>query len=170
MTAATPHRGQSSPNQIHATAEVALRPGYLRRPRLVERLQTSSLGPLTVLCAPAGAGKTSLLAAWAATEERRLVWIPSEPGTGPLVRRVLDAFAPARPRTAVEPSADALVDELAAFQDDVVIVLDDYDGAELWSLIPLLPEAGHVVVASRRDPPLRLALRRARGEVAELRL
>jgi LuxR family maltose regulon positive regulatory protein len=169
------------------------RPGLVARPRLLERLDRGMAQGLTLVCAPAGFGKTSLLADWARHTGRPVAWLSLDDGDNDPVRfwryvaAALDAAGvavagrvapllagqqPAPPGVVVT----ALVNELAVRDDEVALVLDDYhlvqaspvhDGLAL--LLERLPPGLRPVVASRADPPLALARLRARGQLAELR-
>ena len=168
------------------------RPGFLARPRLLDRLTEGMTHELTLIGAPAGFGKTSLVADWARGRPGPVAWLSlddadSDParfwgyvaaaldGTRPGVRRRVDALFQGAP-----PPLDAvvtvLVNELAEGPEEVVLVLDDYhlvdDPAVHGSLAVLLerlPPQLRLVLASRADPPLPLARLRAGGQLTELR-
>src|SRR6476646_4347772 len=99
--------------------------GLLRRDDLFAALDRFSLRKVTVISAPPGSGKTSLLRAWAdrASEDRRVAFVSVA------IRRT-DAFAdprrqPAAPDLDGEAIVDAVVSELATATGDVVLVIDD---------------------------------------------
>jgi LuxR family maltose regulon positive regulatory protein len=172
-----------------------LRHGTVARPRLTERLNRGTESALTLVSAPAGFGKTTLLAAWlaaAAVERRSTAWLSLDQrdnesatfwtylvaaletvaggvGTGAL--SLLQS-----PQVPIEGVLAALLNELSAISDDVVLVLDDYhviDARDVQEgmafLLEHLPPQIHLVIASRADPPLPLARLRARGELVEIR-
>jgi LuxR family maltose regulon positive regulatory protein len=171
-----------------------LQPAFVARPRLVGRLTEGLAQGLILLCAPAGSGKTALLADWA-KRGRPVAWLSLDPadndparfwrhaiaaldrirpGTG---ERVGPLLGPPAPRS-YEGLVTALINEFADLsgEDESVLVLDDYhliDSqpvlASLEFLIEHLPPGLRVVVASRADPPLPLARLRARRQLAELR-
>src|SRR5579884_1478708 len=165
----------------------------LVRQRLIARLQSGLPGRLTLLCAPAGFGKSTLLAHWAARCGRPVAWLALEPGDQDLavfVRLVLAAlrtcFPTACPATArllasqqgldIEPLAAALLADLAALPGEALLVLDDYqfmqrDGVQrlLAALLEHLPPRLHLALACRWDPPLPLVRWRARGWLQEVR-
>ena len=172
-----------------------LRPGFVPRPRLAERLDEGLEPGLVLVCAPAGYGKTVLLADWARCRERPVAWLSLDEGDNDPARfwrHTLGALDQARPGVAerlgpllgrsappsLEPLVTALLNELAVPSDDgeLLLVLDDY---QLISSEPVHSSLGfllehrtpglHVVLASRADPPLALARLRARGQLAELR-
>jgi LuxR family maltose regulon positive regulatory protein len=167
-----------------------LRPGFVARPRLVGALG----GGLILVCAPAGFGKTTLLADWLRSAGRPVAWLSLDAGDNDPVRfwrHVVAALDRARPGigervapllgpppSSFEGLVTALINELAAQpgENEVVLVLDDYHlvdarpvHASLAFLLEHLPPGLHLVLASRSDPPLPLARLRARGQLAELR-
>ena len=166
-------------------------PGFVPRPRLVEALGEGLARGRVLVCAPAGFGKTALLADWARGGGRPVAWLGLDAGDSDPVRfwrYAVAALDRARPGLAgrVGPppprSSDglvtALINELAADPgpDEVLLVLDDYhlvDSGPVHEsvafLLENLPPGLRVVVSSRADPPLPLARLRARGQLAELR-
>jgi LuxR family maltose regulon positive regulatory protein len=168
------------------------RGGLVERPRLVDRLTEGFHGELTVVCAPAGFGKTALLADWARRSGRAVAWLSLDEGDNDPVRfwcHVAAALEGARagtgrrlgmllrpPPRSFEAVVAALVNELAAAPEHVVLVLDDYHLIEslavhqsLRLLLEHLPPGLRLAVASRIDPPLPLARLRARRQLAEVR-
>ena len=171
------------------------RRGAVARPRLSERLGGASWPGLTLVSAPAGFGKTTLL-----TE-----WLAAAPVTGPAVAWLsLDAqdndptlfwtYVVAALQTAADgvgagalslltsspPSIDValatLLNDLRAVPHDIVLVLDDYHVIEAGDvhdgmafLLEHLPPHLHLVIATRTDPALALARMRGRGELLEVR-
>ena len=166
-------------------------PGFVPRPRLVEALGEGLARGRVLVCAPAGFGKTALLADWARGDGRPVAWLGLDAGDSDPARfwrYAVAALDQARPGLAgrVGPppprSSDglvtALINELAADPgpDEVLLVLDDYHLVDsgpvhesLAFLLENLPPGLRVVVSSRADPPLPLARLRARGQLAELR-
>jgi LuxR family transcriptional regulator, maltose regulon positive regulatory protein len=169
------------------------RPGFLPRPRLLERLAKTTTAELVLVCTPAGFGKTSLLADWARRSQEPVAWLSldeadNDPtrfwryvaaaldgaGTG-LGERLAPLLGGPQP-VAPEVVVTALVNTLAAHPDQVALVLDDYhliDAPPVHQSLALLlerpPPQLRLVVASRADPPLPLARLRARGQLVELR-
>jgi LuxR family transcriptional regulator, maltose regulon positive regulatory protein len=163
------------------------------RPRLVGALAASKQR-LKLIRAPAGWGKTTLVAAWAESgqESRRIAWVSldgtdDEPSRFWLyvieaLRRVDPAVGSASlallaaPGTGVEEDVLAsLLNELAALREPVVLVLDDYHAIrrpaiheQLEFLLERLPPTLQVVLTTRLEPPLPLARMRARGELLEI--
>ncbi|GAA3384694.1 LuxR C-terminal-related transcriptional regulator [Cryptosporangium minutisporangium] len=165
----------------------------VRRARLAERLDPGAGRRLTVVAAPAGYGKTTLLGTWAGTRER-VGWLTlderdNDPtrflssligalrqgsGEGELGQGVLAAL---RSPDVRHPDAliGALVNELARRPSTVDVVLDDYHvitGDAVHRVCAFLveraPEQLHVVLSGRVDPPLPLARWRVRNELVRL--
>jgi LuxR family transcriptional regulator, maltose regulon positive regulatory protein len=171
------------------------RPGFVPRPRLVQALGEGLARGRVLICAPAGFGKTSLLADWARGGGRPVAWLGLDAGDNDPARfwryvvaaldqaqpgiagRLGPLLGPPAPRS-FEGLVTALINELAADPgpDEVLLVLDDYhlvDSGPVHEsvafLLENLPPGLRVVVAGRADPPLPLARLRARGQLAELR-
>jgi LuxR family maltose regulon positive regulatory protein len=168
-------------------------PGVVRRPRLLRRVHEGAQGRLTLLSASAGFGKTTLVAAWAAESELPVAWLSLDEADADAagflryliaaLREVADdvgsealtALASPQPP---EPATllPGLVNELAALDHDVAVVLDDYhavDAREVDDAVAFLldraPPRLHLVLTTREDPDLPLARLRARGQMTELR-
>ena len=169
--------------------------GLVPRPRLAEQLDDGLERGLILACAPAGYGKTALLADWARRGRRPVAWLSLEvadndparfwryviaaldracPGVGERVGPLLSA--PALP--SFERVLEALINDVAARLGDgeVVLVLDDYHAissesvhASLRFLLEHRPAGLRLMLASRSDPPLELARLRGRGQLTELR-
>jgi LuxR family transcriptional regulator, maltose regulon positive regulatory protein len=163
------------------------------RSRLLEQLDQGIAHELTLVSAPAGFGKTTLLADWATTAKCLVAWLSLDPQDNDPVRfwrYVIAAFDhtcqgladPLLPLFAAPnvPSgqglATALINQLEAANDEIALVLDDYHAIEsaqvhesLTFLLAGLPPRLRVVIATRSDPPLPLARLRATGELLELR-
>ena len=171
----------------------AIRDQVVPRERLLEQLRAGSDPALTLVICPAGFGKTTLLAAWyqAETARRPVAWLTlDEADNDPVVlwsyviealRRVCPAVSlPAIPQLAeaacvTDVVLPHLVNELNG-QGEVVLILDDFhrlSGAALDSVawfIEQAPSGLRLVLSTRVEPILPLALLRARGELIELRL
>jgi len=171
-------------------------PGLVPRPRLTDRLEREPGRRLTLLSAPAGFGKTTLLNEWfgrSANGGRSVAWVSLDEGDNDPVRfltyliaalrgtgeegfgeGVLAALrSPEPPR--MEAVLGALINELAALPGEVAVVLDDYHTIDSESvhrivsfLLERLPEDARLVISGRVDPPLPLARLRARGQMTEL--
>ncbi|HEV2451584.1 MAG TPA: LuxR C-terminal-related transcriptional regulator [Streptosporangiaceae bacterium] len=166
-------------------------PGFVPRGRLAEALGEGLARGRVLVCAPAGFGKTVLLAGWVRDGGRPVAWLSLDAGDSDPVRfwrYVVAALERARPGLAgrvgppppgsVEGLVTALINELAAQPDDGegLLVLDDYhlvDSGPVHEsvafLLENLPPGLRVVISSRADPPLPLARWRARGQLVELR-
>src|SRR4051794_11488902 len=167
-------------------------PGLLSRDDLLATLDRASRRKVTVISAPPGSGKTSLLRAWSerASKDRRpaFVTVPRDQQDAQQfwlivvdAIRQTDATAGAQ-QHAVAPGldgevmVDTVVAELAEAAGDIVLVIDDLHElsstdalTQLERLLSVLPPSAHVVLSSRRDPPIRLHKLRLDDEVAELR-
>jgi LuxR family maltose regulon positive regulatory protein len=166
-------------------------PGFVPRRRLVEALGEGLASGRVLVCAPAGFGKTALLAGWARGGGRPVAWLSLDDGDSDPARfwryavAALDRARPGLagrvglpPPPSPERLVTALINELAADPgpDEVLLVLDDYhlvDSGPVHEsvafLLENLPPGLRVVVSGRADPPLPLARLRARGQLAELR-
>src|SRR5215831_7391749 len=169
-------------------------PGFVARPRLAGRLDEGLSQRLILVCAPAGSGKTALLAAWASGGRWPVAWLSLDEGDNDPARfwrHVAAALERARPGISgrigpllrpaprsFEGVVTALVNELAdrPAAGQALLVLDDYHligarqvHASVQFLLGYLPPGLHLVLATRADPPLRLGRLRARGEFTELR-
>ncbi len=169
--------------------------GLVARPRLSERLSRGAESALTLVSAPAGFGKTTLLTQWLAAAPahgRSVAWLSldqrdNDPAlfwayfAGALNTAVQEVGASALPLLQPpQPPAEAglatLLNDLDAIPGDVVLVLDDYHIIEargvqdgMAFLLEHLPPQIHLVIASRADPALPLARLRGRGELVEIR-
>ena len=165
----------------------------IARDHLVDRLDRAAAGKVTVIAAPAGSGKTSLLRAWADRpgQPRRLAVLQVQRGQDDaqlfwlaLLGAVRDAVGTAddseRPAAAPGFDAAAMADrvlaELAAAAGDITLVIDDLHElgspeavAQLSRLLANLPPRAHLVLAMRHDLRLRLHQLRLAGELAEIR-
>jgi LuxR family maltose regulon positive regulatory protein len=170
-------------------------PGFVARSRLGRALGDALARPLVLVCAPAGFGKTVLLADWARSGNLPVGWLSLDPGDNDPARfwrHALAALDRAHPGIAeraapllgppasssFEGLVTALINDLAARrgEDELLLVLDDYhliDSPQVHTpltfLLKHLPPGLRVVLASRSDPPLPLARLRAAGQLAELR-
>jgi LuxR family transcriptional regulator, maltose regulon positive regulatory protein len=163
------------------------------RPRLVDRLNSGLDRKLTLIAAPAGFGKTTLLSEWIPQSPRCVTWFSLDEGDddpvkfwayfiaslqglqpeiGASVLSLLQSSQPP-PMTSI---LTALINEITAFKDVFAIVLDDYHIIDsqpiheaLTFLIDHLPKNMHLVITTRIDPPLPLARLRVHDDLTELR-
>ncbi len=171
------------------------RRGMVPRPLLTERLRRGTQSALTLISAPVGFGKSSLLSEWLATAPAEgwvTAWLSLEPSDNdPVVfwAHVIAALQTAAPGVggsassrleSNEPSIEAvlapLLNELNAVPQDIVLVLDDYHAIDapqiqvgMAFMLEHLPGNVHLVMTTRADPALPLARLRARGELTEIR-
>jgi LuxR family maltose regulon positive regulatory protein len=160
------------------------RPNLVPRSHLIERLNEGLGRKLTLVSAPAGFGKTTLVGAWAASCGRPVAWLSLDEGDNDPVR-FLTYLAAALQMVGVQVDEDAaateafltaLVNQVDAV-DPFILVLDDYHfitaqpiNDALTFLLDHLPGTMHLVIATRADPPLPVARLRGRGQLTELRL
>jgi LuxR family transcriptional regulator, maltose regulon positive regulatory protein len=174
------------------------RPEQIVRRRLFDLLRNASDCKVSVISAPTGYGKTTLLAYWRQVEEADLpfAWVSlDEQDNDPirLWRHIVEALRRVLPdeesfgtdvlvgmsavgQRFVGETLPTLINELAELSREVVLVLDDYqfvteeDAHESVAFfVEHLPENFHLVISSRSDPPLPLGRWRARGEMNEIR-
>ncbi len=171
-----------------------LRPNVVFRSRLLERLNEGLHHKLTLISAPAGFGKTTLVSEWLAGGARPAAWLSlDEEGENDPARflaylvaalqtiaanigeGVLSALQSSQPPP-TEAILTALLNEITTLPDNFVLVLDDYHVIDakpvdiaLTYLVEHLPPQMHLVIATREDPQLPLTRLRARGQLTELR-
>ncbi|MDZ5662163.1 LuxR C-terminal-related transcriptional regulator [Nocardioides sp. S-58] len=171
------------------------RDGWVGRPRLLDVLDRSVSRSVTLVAAPAGYGKTTVVAQWLASRrgERAAAWVSIDAGDNDPARlwahiatalqRAGCFLAPDLPMFLVAASADVrtrllphLLNALAATSDGITLVLDDFHvlvspecHEQVGFLVENLPPSTSLVITSRSDPGLRLGRLRASGGLAELR-
>ncbi|MCC7359091.1 MAG: AAA family ATPase [Anaerolineales bacterium] len=173
------------------------RPKAVLRARLIERLNQglAQSRKLSLVSAPAGFGKTTLVAEWAASMGPSTAWLSLDEGDndstrfltylvaavrtvapkfGEEVVAALSVQSPQSPPT--EVVLTALLNEITTLPDPLILVLDDFHVIQAQAvdlalnfLLEHLPKQLHLVITSREDPPLPLARLRARGQLTELR-
>lgn len=171
------------------------RAGLVARPRLCDRLDADGLPVLTLVSAPAGFGKTTLLTEWIATAglDARTAWVQLDPSDDDPARfwgYVVAALETVAPEigadsqallTALDVPAEVgvstLLNELDAVEGEVLLVLDDFHVVESLAVqaamrffVEHLPPQVRLVVAGRTDPSWPLATYRARGMLREVRV
>jgi ATP/maltotriose-dependent transcriptional regulator MalT len=170
-----------------------VRAGLVTRPRLIEKLKAVLTNKLTLVSAPAGFGKTTVLTQWLQDNHISAAWLSLEependhvrfweyvicslktihPAAGETSLSLLRSSQPAPFESVLTP----LINDLSKASDDFVLVLDDYHCIELDAvhksvafLTEHVPPKTHLVILTRVDPPLPLARFRAGGTMLELR-
>jgi LuxR family transcriptional regulator, maltose regulon positive regulatory protein len=173
----------------------AVRPEHVPRPGLVDALVQRWGRVLTLIEAPAGYGKTTLLAEWAAApeEEADFAWLSLDDGDNDPARfwgGVIDALRTVVPGVGdralsavgarsiglIDVAMPLLLNELADLDREIVLVLDDYQlirneevHRSVAFLIDHIPRGVHLVLGTRTEPPLPLARLRAGNQLLEIR-
>jgi LuxR family maltose regulon positive regulatory protein len=171
------------------------RPNLVPRPRLIERLD-EGLGMshrLTLISAPAGFGKTTLVTEWICGSAREVAWLSLDEEDndpvrflnyliaalqqidgriGQTVHQILQSPQLPPPQSLIT----SLINDISSVAVALTLVLDDYHLVTSTSVHQLLdfllenqPPLMHVVISTREDPPLPLLRLRARGQVTEIR-
>ncbi len=170
-----------------------VRPEWVPRPHLIERLNEGLSGKLTLFSAPAGFGKTTLARDWLNGVQRPSVWLTLDEGDNDPVRflaylvaalqrvdarigEMSESLLGSPPLPPVDAWMTGLINDIAAAAEPFVLVLDDYQiihTAPVHEAIDFLiahqPPQMHLVLITRHDPPLPLPRLRVRGEVTEIR-
>jgi LuxR family maltose regulon positive regulatory protein len=194
--------GKSAGNRDDANAPVLVTQfappsspfGLVERPRLRERLERGLTEPMTLVCGPAGSGKTSLLASVLGHDDpRHIAWVSLEPGDDER-GRLWEAVLMSLDLAGAVPSGSALaalappvrdsrstfmplfVNALAELPEPAILVLDDVHLlrskeclADLSFLVLHAPDTLRLVIGARADPALPLHVLRVRGRLAEIR-
>jgi LuxR family maltose regulon positive regulatory protein len=167
----------------------------IQRPHLIQRLNDGLAAGrrMTLISAPPGFGKTTLLGEWIAALQRPIGWVSLDesdndpgqfwsyviaacqtihPGIGATALALLNAPQP----LPADSIPAILINDLAPLDDELLLVLDDYHVIRqplihdaLAYLIDHLPDQLHLVLSTRIDPPWPLARLRARNQLSELR-
>ncbi|MBN1248275.1 MAG: hypothetical protein JXC32_11500 [Anaerolineae bacterium] len=170
-----------------------IRPGLVARPRLQARMAQGLRGPLTLIIAPAGYGKTTLVASSVAVCGMPVAWLSlekSDDRAGRFLSYLVAALQEAdnaigseaaqllvaAPQAPPQAALTSLINDLDATDGELVLVLDDYQfisnqdvHAAGAFLLEHCPRGLHLVIATRSDPALPLARLRARRQMVELR-
>ena len=171
------------------------RPKVVQRPQLIQRLNEALryTPGVTLISAPAGFGKTTLVSEWIADGEQPAAWLSLDDGDNDPARfltYLITALqhvaadlgaslltvlqAPQPPPT--ESILTALLNEITTIRNNFILILDDYHVIDATSvdhaltfLLEHQPLQMHLVIVTREDPPLPLARLRASGQMTELR-
>jgi LuxR family maltose regulon positive regulatory protein len=163
------------------------------RPRLVEALNRGLACKLTLISAPAGYGKTTLLSTWLNQVTRSVAWLSLDeedndparfldyiiaamqsaaPGFGETIASLRGISSP----VSVEAVLTRFINEITGFGEDFLLALDDYHVISdagvhhaVMILLENLPPNLHIAIASRSDPPLRIPSLRVKGILSEIR-
>jgi ATP/maltotriose-dependent transcriptional regulator MalT len=185
---------------VDSMLEAKLRPPLARsewvaRTRLLEDLQSANRRPVTLIAAPAGYGKTTIVTQWLASVFRpaSVAWISldmsdNEPvrlwtdianaldRAGCVIARDIPGFIASGGHDMVTAVLPRIVDAIAALAEDVTVVVDDFDSVrsaecneQIDFFIKHLPANSHLVLITRADPTLRLGRLRAAGQLSEIR-
>jgi LuxR family transcriptional regulator, maltose regulon positive regulatory protein len=170
------------------------RTNLVSRPHLIERLNTGQGKKLTLIAAPAGFGKTTLLSEWIPYSPHCVTWLSLDEGDNsparfwmyfvaalqtisPELGRGAQTLLPSLQQHDIKSIITGLINEINAFGDSFVHVFDDYHlidsteiDHELAYLIDHQPSNLHLIITTREDPNLHLARLRARGQLTELRV
>lgn len=171
-----------------------LRAARIARPRLLDLLDAGLSCPLTLVSAPAGFGKTTLVAEWISAVDRPCSWLTLDEGDSDPVRflayfvralqQIEDETGSATLAALAGPGLPSrlgsllpmLVNDINRIPEPFILVLDDYhlvDGKPVHEMLDFMvdhqPESMHLVITTRADPPLPLARLRARGLMSEIR-
>ncbi len=167
---------------------------WVERTRLLESLDNAAKRPVVLMAAPAGFGKTTLVAQWLDSHRREpAAWVSVDSRDNDPVRlwthvaMALDragcsptedvtAFMAARGGEVIAGVLPQLIQAMAEMREDLAILLDDFhllqDAAchqQVEFLVEHLPPQVHLVIITRADPGLRLGRLRATGQLAEIR-
>ncbi|MFN2118657.1 MAG: LuxR C-terminal-related transcriptional regulator [Candidatus Promineifilaceae bacterium] len=170
-----------------------LRPNIVPRPNLAAKLNQIPVNKLTLISAPAGFGKTTLVNEWAACSTHEVAWLSLDEDDSDPTRfltyliasvqtiredfgkEILNAFHTQQPPP-IKTAVTSLINKVGDFACDIVMVLDDYHLINneaihhaLTYLLEHQPPRLHLVITTREDPPLPLSRWRARGELIEIR-
>ena len=167
------------------------RANLVTRPRLIRHLDEGIRGKLTLVCAPAGFGKSTLVGDWVLGTGLPVGWVSLDRDDNDpshflsYLAAALQTVAPnigenagslvRSPQPPTRANLTDLLNEAAAVPEDFALVLDDYHliedeevHATLTFLLEHLPSRMHLVIASRTEPPLPLSRLLARGDLTRL--
>ncbi|MEJ7837586.1 MAG: LuxR C-terminal-related transcriptional regulator [Thermomicrobiales bacterium] len=165
----------------------------ISRPRLSDRMNTAVQRKLTLICAPAGFGKTTAVSEWIRERKDAVAWVSLDEGDNDPARFLRYMIAALQTRSAgigidvvsllrspqppsMESLLTRLLNDIASQPDELVLILDDYHVIEakqveraLTFLLEHMPPLLHLIITTREDPQLPLSRLRARGQMTEIR-
>ncbi len=165
----------------------------ISRQRLLRRLSRVQAGQCILVSAPAGAGKTTLIAEWTQPQREQSCWLALDEGDNDPARFLTYLIAAIQTRAPevgrelistlqeahpppLEELVEHLINELAALAERLIIVLDDYHAIAdeqihraMTHLLAHAPSQTTFALLTRSDPPLPLARMRANGDMVEVR-
>ncbi|MFO7635551.1 MAG: hypothetical protein R6W76_23595, partial [Caldilinea sp.] len=171
------------------------RPNLVARPRLIHRLSEGFERKLTLVSAPPGFGKSTILSEWASSVQHPVAWLSLDPADNEFARfwsytmaalqTVLPPLHNGAATLADEPGdpthhqtalvhlintiAETATDRFGMVFDDLHVITEPHINDALVFLVDNLPPQMHLMLTSRADPPWPLARLRARGELSEIR-
>ena len=168
-----------------------IRPSLVERQRLLTKLENGRIGKLTLVSAPAGFGKTTLVTSW--IQQHQAVWLSLDGEDNDLARFVtyvvvalqqvdsafgeqILALLQANPQTPFSQLSTIFLNDLSFLDNPVLLVLDDYhliENDQIHQMLAFwlehLPPQLHLVITSRADLPFSISKLRVRQEVSEVR-
>jgi len=171
-------------------------PRVVIRPRLIARLNDGLArgSKLTLISAPVGYGKSTLVSSWLATTDCPVAWLSLDPDDNdprrfwtyfvaaiqtiyPKLGQATRALLQSAQMPLIEGLLSSLINQITTLPSKFILVLDDFHLLEDTSihqgidfLLDHLPPQKHLVIISREDPPLPLPQLRAKGQMVELRV
>ena len=170
------------------------KPGLVPRPHLIERLDAGLEGKLTLVSAPAGYGKTTLVSSWVNSIQTPSAWFAVDEGDNDLSIFLASLSAAIQSRypdigedmniglQAFQPPTSqhlltTLINDLSTIFTSLILVLDDYHfitsqvvHESLNYFLEHMPQQIHLVMTGRTDPQIHLSRLRAHGQLNEIRV
>lgn len=169
-----------------------LQPNRIHRPRLTELIDLGVLGPLTLIVAPTGFGKTHLLIEWINETNYPVAWLSLDPDDNDLYRFISYMIGalqtiehhlgqetlellPLIKANVCEIGMTLLINEIIELPNEIILVFDDFQVINnekitqcLEFFIKNLPQNIRIIISSRREPSLDLPGLRSKGKVFDL--
>lgn len=165
---------------------------HLSRERLTAKMSRAAQCKLSVVVAPPGFGKTSMVSEWIRLERIRACWVSLDKGENDVLRfwsYIIAAFDRVEPgigkralsllqsplHISIEQMVSWLINDLFELKDDIVLILDDYHAIDMEDvhrsvsyMLDRLPRQVHLCLISRKSPPFPLGTLRAKGQLNEV--